>query len=86
MPFVMRSTHHITLEEYNERKKAVWPETNGQTLVAPQFKTTNRTAIFQDWGQSAKAKTCSLMTNLHPNSTPHFWTNYPKQNESRLHI
>lgn len=32
-PFVMRSTHHISAEEYRARKNSSWPQPNDATLV-----------------------------------------------------
>ena len=33
-PFVMVSTHHITKNEYNERRLAQWPDRPGETFLA----------------------------------------------------
>lgn len=36
MPFVMRSTHHLSWDDYQSRKHADWPEATDETLV-PQI-------------------------------------------------
>ncbi|MCR9296205.1 MAG: DUF87 domain-containing protein [bacterium] len=36
MPFVMRSTFHISEDEYNKRKEASWPEPNDGTLIGTE--------------------------------------------------
>jgi len=41
MPFVMKSTYHITPKEYDDRKKAAWPAQTEETLT-PQIRDSAR--------------------------------------------
>ena len=49
-PFVMRSTHHIGVDEFRTRKNATWPEPTDATLVP------SLTAVAESANESTRGK------------------------------